>query len=140
MVQLDALDELEARAIREKQLATYNTALGSASLFSFAVLALTLPSPWRVINGEWSSRVLPSLLALCGASSSCTCLFARWRDTPCVCVLTTPLYALAGHGVWVLSAVLALKCAQVQGSELLRELHARVPYAPSTHVHMLQIG
>ncbi|TYZ61175.1 hypothetical protein PybrP1_012391 [[Pythium] brassicae (nom. inval.)] len=92
---LDALEALETRAIREKQLATYSPALGSVSLFSFAVLALALPSPWRVLNGEWSSRVLPSLLAL------------------------------LGHGVWVLSAVLALKCAQVQGGELLRELNAR---------------
>lgn len=63
-----ALAALEARAIREKNLTTYSTALGSTALSLFVVLGFALPSPWKVINGEWSSSILPSLLALAGSS------------------------------------------------------------------------
>lgn len=61
-----ALEALEARAIREKQRVTYSSSLGSASFFAFVVLYFALPSPWKVLNGEWSSSILPSLLALGG--------------------------------------------------------------------------
>lgn len=33
---------------------------------------------------------------------------------------------IVAQGVWVLSGILALKCAQVQGEELLRELNDKV--------------
>uniref|UniRef100_K3X6G3 Transmembrane protein n=1 Tax=Globisporangium ultimum (strain ATCC 200006 / CBS 805.95 / DAOM BR144) TaxID=431595 RepID=K3X6G3_GLOUD len=90
-----ALDAMERDAIREKQLATYNSTLGSFAFFLSVLLHFTLPSPWKVLNGEWSSAIVPSLLALCA------------------------------HGVLVLSAILALKCAQVQGEELLRQFNEK---------------
>lgn len=61
-----ALDTMETHAIREKQRTTYNATLGSFAFFLFVVLELTLPSPWKVLNGEWSSSILPSLTALGG--------------------------------------------------------------------------
>lgn len=91
-----ALEALEARAVREKQRSTYSSTLGSVALFAFAALWLALPSLWSVVNGDWSPRLVPSLLAL------------------------------LGHGVLVLSGVLALRCAQVQGLELLDEFSRKV--------------
>lgn len=128
MAHVHALEALEARAIREKQLSTFSAALGSGALFSFALLWLLLPPLWRVLNGEWSSSILPSLLALAGECSCCSSLSLSscrlvWCHEP---TLYPPLL---GHGLWALSAVLALKCAQVQGGELLREFQARVPNA-----------
>ncbi|KAJ0397460.1 hypothetical protein ATCC90586_000249 [Pythium insidiosum] len=87
-VGLDALAALETRAIRDKERATYNSTLGAVSFFLVAVLGLSLPSPWRVLNGDWSSSLLLSLAAL------------------------------AAHGVLVVSVVVAFRCAQVQGAEL----------------------
>lgn len=91
-----ALAAMEARAVRDKQRTTYNSTLGSVSLFLAGALWLALPPLWRVLNGEWSARILPSLLAL------------------------------AGHGAMALAAVVALRCAQVQGNELLDEFYAKV--------------
>lgn len=61
-----ALDAMEQSAIREKELLTYSARLGCGSFFTVCVLYLTLPSPWRVINGDYSSSILRSLLALTG--------------------------------------------------------------------------
>ncbi|TMW63778.1 hypothetical protein Poli38472_002719 [Pythium oligandrum] len=90
-----ALAALEARAIRDKARLTYNTTLGSVCFFLVVVLGFSLPSPWRVLNGEWSSRFVPSLLAL------------------------------GAHGVLVISVVVAFRCAQVQSAELWEQLEAK---------------
>lgn len=132
-----ALEALEARAIREKQCVTYSTSLGSGSFFVFVVFGLALPSPWKVLNGEWSSSILPSLLALGGTITrrllcSCvrllsivqgdsTCVLLWWSDA-----FLRVCYVSTAQGVWMLSAILALKCAQVQGEELLREFSDKV--------------
>jgi hypothetical protein len=63
----DALWALETRAIRDKERITYNATLGSICVFLVVILGLTLPSPWRVLNGDWSSSLLISLLGLAGA-------------------------------------------------------------------------
>lgn len=62
-----ALAAMEARAVREKRRATFSAALGCGAGFLAAALWLALPPLWRVLNGDWSARVLPSLAALAGA-------------------------------------------------------------------------
>jgi hypothetical protein len=91
-----ALAAMEARAVRDKRRATFSPALGYVSVSLAGALWLVLPPLWRVLNGEWSARILPSLLAL------------------------------GGHAAMALAAVVALKCAQVQGNELLDEFYAKV--------------
>lgn len=63
----EALRAMETRAIRETQLETYTSNLGSVALALAALLWLTLPPLWSVVNGEWSAAILPSLLAIAGA-------------------------------------------------------------------------
>ncbi|CEG42706.1 Uncharacterized conserved membrane protein [Plasmopara halstedii] len=95
MAGADALRDMETRAIREAQLETYTSNLGSVALMLAAFLWLTLPPLWSVVNGEWSSAILPSLLAT------------------------------AGHGVFVVSVLLVMRVAQVQGEELLIQFNAK---------------
>ncbi|RLN47475.1 hypothetical protein BBJ28_00004220 [Nothophytophthora sp. Chile5] len=66
----EALGAMEARAIREAQLETYTSALGSAALVLVALLWFSLPPLWSVLNGEWSAAILPSLTALAGTEPS----------------------------------------------------------------------
>ncbi|KAG7401660.1 hypothetical protein PHYBOEH_011614 [Phytophthora boehmeriae] len=91
----ETLRAMEAHAIREAQLETYTSSLGSVSLVLATLLWLTLPPLWSVINGEWSAAISPSLLAI------------------------------AGHGLFVLSVLLILRVAQVQGEELLIQFNAK---------------
>jgi hypothetical protein len=91
----EALRAMETRAIREAQLETYTSNLGSLALVLSALLWLTLPPLWSVVNGEWSAAIMPSLLAI------------------------------AGHFVLVLSVLLVLRVAQVQGEELLIQFNAK---------------
>lgn len=63
-----ALDAMEQSAIHEKELLTYSARLGCGSFFTASVLYLSLPSAWSVINGDYSSSILRSLLALAGES------------------------------------------------------------------------
>lgn len=95
MAGAEALCAMETRAIRKAQLETYTSSLGSIALLMVAFLWLTLPPLWSVVNGEWSSAILPSLLAT------------------------------AGHGVFVVSLLLVLRVAQVQGEELFLQLSAK---------------
>ncbi|KAF1774618.1 hypothetical protein GQ600_16168 [Phytophthora cactorum] len=92
---VDALLVMETRAIRETQLETYTSNLGSVALVLATLLWLTLPPLWSVINGDWSAAILPCLLAI------------------------------AGHGLFVLSVLLVLRVAQVQGEELLIQFNAK---------------
>lgn len=91
----NALASLEDHTTREKERATYNATLGAGAFFLAVVFGLTLPSPWRVINGEWSSSLLGSLVGL------------------------------SAHGVLVLSVLVATRCAQVQGTEMWEQFNAK---------------
>ncbi|KAF4317871.1 hypothetical protein JM18_007339 [Phytophthora kernoviae] len=91
----ETLRAMEAHAIREAQLETYTSSLGSVSLVLATLLWFTLPPLWSVVNGEWSAAIVPSLLAI------------------------------AGHGLFVLSILLILRVAQVQGEELLIQFNAK---------------
>ncbi|TDH70807.1 hypothetical protein CCR75_005532 [Bremia lactucae] len=95
MAGAEALRTLETRAIRDAQLTTYTSNLGSLALVVSVILWLTLPSLWGVVSGDWNDKILLSLLAA------------------------------TGHGVFVLSVLLVLRVAQVQGEELLIQLNAK---------------
>ncbi|CAH0519056.1 unnamed protein product [Peronospora belbahrii] len=92
---VETLRAMESRAIRECQLETYTSNVGSMALLSATLLWLTLPPLWSVVNGEWSAAIKPSLLAL------------------------------AGHGLLVLSILLVLRVAEVQGKELLLQFKSK---------------
>uniref|UniRef100_A0AAV1TW85 Transmembrane protein n=1 Tax=Peronospora matthiolae TaxID=2874970 RepID=A0AAV1TW85_9STRA len=91
----EALRTMETHAIREAQRATYTSNLGSMALVTASLLWLTLPPLWSVVNGEWSSSIGRCLLAL------------------------------TGHGLFVLSMLVVLRVAQVQGEELLIQFNAK---------------
>lgn len=57
--------------------------------------------------------MLPCLVCACELSNNLLCVFCS-------------VWAIVAQGVWVLSGILALKCAQVQGEELLREFNDKV--------------
>ncbi|CCI41843.1 unnamed protein product [Albugo candida] len=60
------LEILEADAIRTKKLQTYNTALGYWSFLLSVILAFSLPSPIRVLTGQWSLSFVACISALSG--------------------------------------------------------------------------
>ncbi|GLE04804.1 hypothetical protein PINS_up013783 [Pythium insidiosum] len=115
---LDALAALETRAIREKERTTYNSTLGAVSFFLVAALGLSLPSPWRVLNGDWSSSLLLSLTALAGTAPSMLHRLSVVYIDVFLCLLA--------HAVLVVSVVVAFRCAQVQGAELYDQFLDRV--------------
>ncbi|DAZ99052.1 TPA: hypothetical protein N0F65_010938 [Lagenidium giganteum] len=90
-----SLRALEDRATHEKERSVYNTKLCSISFFLVVTLGLSLPSPWSVLGGYWSSSIIE-----CGA-------------------------ALLGHAVLAVSVLCAVRCMQVQGAELFHQLDTK---------------
>ena len=75
----EALRTMETHAIREAQLATYTSNLGSMMLVLATMLWMTLPPLWSVVNGDWSSTIWLCLLAIAGATSCLTWQATRKR-------------------------------------------------------------